>query len=96
MQRPMVIDLLQPDDIGVQFPQDGRDARRIVASIDPDAAMNVVGGDAKRLPDHPAGLPAGRRSTQALVAQATKAMIAAATRSSQILSRLGRRSRFSN
>jgi hypothetical protein len=58
--------------------------------------MNIVCGDTQRLPNHPAVLGAGLRSTQALVAQEITTMIAPAARSSQIFSKLGRRSRFSN
>jgi len=36
-------DLLQAGNVGADFAQDGSDAAGVIAAIDPDASMNVIG-----------------------------------------------------
>jgi len=40
-------DLLHRDDVGIDRPDDGRDAARVRPPVEPAAAMDVVGGDAQ-------------------------------------------------
>ncbi len=47
-------DLLQTGNVGIDLVQHGRDPRRVVTAVDPDAAMNVVSGHFDR------GLSGGR------------------------------------
>jgi hypothetical protein len=43
------IDFLQAGDLGVDFVQNRGDAARVIAAIDADASMNVVGYDSNRV-----------------------------------------------
>src|SRR5204863_3161775 len=50
------VHLLQPDDVGVDLAQHGRDAGRVAPPVAADAGVDVVRGDAQ-----PAGHRAGHR-----------------------------------
>ena len=42
------INFLQTDDVGVDFPQHGRYSRRIIAPVETNAAMDIVGDNSNR------------------------------------------------